>query len=190
MDEVRRLAKQGVSKGQRAKSKVSVDPALATVVLAQRPDPRDPALLSQRGVLRLMLQVPTYFTQDWCALVPEDFTHPAYRAVFSAVLATPFQSDGWGELVRDCAPEGTVRQLVLELLVEQPPREPNQDYVDAHVARVRLPRVEQAIAEARSVANRANSLGNQDIYDPSFQQWLDLMEEQGRLRAAITAGAG
>jgi DNA primase len=192
MDEVRRLAKQGASQGQRSAKKTPAVPAdiPTPVASVQRPNPRDPVLSSQRGVLRLILQVPTYFTQDWCALVPEDFTHPAYRAIFSAVLATAFRPDGWGELVRDAAPEGVVRQLVLELLVEQPPREPNQAYVDAYVARVRLPRIEQAIAEARSAANRANSLGNQDIYNPSFQQWLDLMAEQGRLREAITAGAG
>ncbi|MDR2619968.1 MAG: DNA primase [Propionibacteriaceae bacterium] len=195
MDEVRRLAKTGTARGrqrpQSERENVGVNASASATQAAptlKMPNPRDPALLSERGVLRLMLQVPTYFTTDWCALQSVDFTHQAYRAVFDVLQAVPFQPEGWGEAVRAAAPEGVIRQLVVELSVEAPPREPTPAYVAAHVARVRLPRVQAALAEARGAVSRANSLGNQDLYDPQFQDLYDLLAERERLLAEATAG--
>ncbi|MDR1354867.1 MAG: DNA primase [Propionibacteriaceae bacterium] len=188
VEDVRRMARSGTKKRRPANNEVQETVVIQpTIVL---PNPRDPNVLSERGLLRLVLQVPTFFTQDWCALQPDNFTHPAYKELFSVVQRTPFQAANWADLVRAAVPpKSPLERLVLELLVESPEREPTPAYVAAYVARVRLPGVIQAITAARVRATAANSLGNQDIYDPSFQTLYDLLAEREQLQTAITAGA-
>ncbi len=56
------------------------------------PDADDRNTAVERGTLKLMLQHPTLFDSAWNEVLPDDFTHPAYRALFEVILANAFPS--------------------------------------------------------------------------------------------------
>jgi DNA primase len=131
------------------------------------PDPNHPGLAAERGVLKLMLQVPTYFTTDWNAVEPEDFRHPAYRAVFETIMGTPFSGTDWTNQVQQNTTDPTAHQLEIELLVEPLLRDPDERYASAYSARVRLPRIMTALKDAKSRLQRTNP-----VEDPTASQQL------------------
>ncbi|MDR1768209.1 MAG: DNA primase, partial [Propionibacteriaceae bacterium] len=49
------------------------------------PNPRDPRLEPERGALRLALQAPQTFTDDWNEVAPSDFSNAAYAALWELV---------------------------------------------------------------------------------------------------------
>ncbi len=92
---------------------------------AQRPDPRDPVAMVERGALQCMLQVPAQVPFDEARMLGEGaFEVPSYRSVHHAILAAggiaaarDVSGQEWLERVLDQAPE-VVRPLVTEIAVE------------------------------------------------------------------------
>jgi len=132
-----------------------------------------------------MLAYPTYFTVDWCGLAPEDFRHPAYRAVFEAVLGLPFDADGWAQRVSDATADENVKRLETELLVTPVKREPDEAYVAAYAAAVRLGRLSARLETARARLQRMNPVTQAAEQVPLFKQVI----EMEALKAALARQA-
>lgn len=146
------------------------------------PDPADRNLDVERGTLKVMLQHPTLFDTEWDGVTPEDFTHPAYRAVFDAISATPFTPQGWAGAVQEATADPGARQLEIALLVEQILRKPTEQYASAYAARLRLLSTTRRISDLKSRLQRTNPLADEAHYNTMFEQLIDLETRRKRLR--------
>ncbi|WP_203567108.1 DNA primase [Aestuariimicrobium ganziense] len=184
--EVQRVGRRRISEPVQARAVAPPpddDDAPALVSGIALPDPNDRGLLVERSTLKLMLQHPTLFTADWNQVRPDDFSHPAYRAVFEAILAHPFDgSQRWAEGVRQLTTDDQVRGLETELLVESLLREPDEHYADAHAARLRLLRVTHDIAQLKSRLQRTNPVEHTSEYNQMFSTLLTLETQRKALQ--------
>lgn len=188
--EVARVSRRRVGGPQRGRSAApapapSEEPSPAATAW---PDPSDRSLGVERGTLKLMLQYPTLFDQAWDGVRAEDFTHPAYRAVFDAIGAVPWQPDRWTEAVRDATPDEQVRQLEVALLVERVIGEPNEEYATAYASRLQLATVARDIASLKGRLQRMNPVERRAEYDEMFSDLLELeMRRKDLLQASVGA---
>lgn len=140
------------------------------------PDPREPRLAVERGYVKLVVQRPDLLGADWDGVSEGDFTHPAYRAVWSAArtaAAQPFSGD-WSRQVADASDSATLRQLVVALAVEQFLQDPDRAYVEAYAAKLRLLSATRAIGDLKSRLQRTNPLEEQPAYNRMFVELLEL----------------
>ena len=150
------------------------------------PDPADVSLSVERGFLKLALQHPGLFDEKWDQVEVEDLRHPAYQAVFEAVLAVPRGQDRWAEKVGEATPDPQVKQLEVALLVEPVLREePDRDYAEAYAARVRLLSITDDIANLKSRLQRTNPNQDRKLYNAMFS---DLMTLEALRKSLIVAG--
>ena len=153
------------------------------------PPPREPSLAGERGVCQLMLQYPQLFTTDWCGLDPVDFRHPAYRAICTVILATPYQAEGWLSAVQAATRSPSVLRLETELAVAPLLRPPDAAYAAAYAARVRLGRLTAQLDTLRSRLQRMNPITDAETQVPLFQQVVQLEALKAQLtRAALGLG--
>ncbi len=152
------------------------------------PDPVDRRIVVERDTLKLMLQCPTLFDTAWNGVSLEDFTHPAYRAVFAAILETPFQSHGWTEQLQQNTTDDLVRQLQVALLVESLHHEPDEAYASAYTAKLRLLTTLRELADLKSRLQRINPVEQASAHKQAFTQLIAL-ETQRRDLEQISAGA-
>jgi len=138
------------------------------------PPADEPELAAERGVCQLMLQAPVLFTTDWCGLAPADFRHPAYRAICEVVMATPFEADGWVGRLQSATTSPVVLRLQTELAVAPLLRPPDDAYVKAYAARVRLGRLRSQLDTLRSRLQRLNPITQADVQVPLFQQVVEM----------------
>jgi len=138
------------------------------------PPPNEPSLAAERGVCQLMLQAPAFFTTDWCGLDPQDFRHPAYRAICEVVMATPFESEGWVGRLQAATASPTVLRCETELAVAPLMRAPDEAYVRAYAARVRLGRLMAQLETLRSRLQRMNPITDAEAHVPLFQQVVQM----------------
>lgn len=169
-------------------------PALTVVPQAQSqqpaglpwPDPADISLSAERGFLKLALQYPELFDADWDQVEVEDLRHPAYRAVFEAILAVPRGQQKWAEKVSEATSDPQVKQLEVALLVESVLREePDQSYAAAYAARVRLLAINDDIANLKSRLQRTNPNQDRKLYNAMF---ADLVSLETLRKSLIIAG--
>ena len=150
------------------------------------PDPADVSLSAERGFLKLALQHPDLFNEEWGQVEVEDLRHPAYQAVFEAVLAVPRGQDRWTEKVSEATPDPHVKQLEVALLVEPVLREePDRDYAEAYAARVRLLSITDDIANLKSRLQRTNPNQDRKLYNAMFS---DLVTLEALRKSLIVAG--
>ncbi|MGK2308750.1 DNA primase [Cutibacterium sp. V947] len=150
------------------------------------PDPADVSLSAERGFLKLALQHPDLFDEEWDQVEVEDLRHPAYQAVLEAVMAVPRGQDRWAEKVTEATPDPQVRQLEVALLVEPVLRdEPGRDYAEAYAARVRLLSITDDIANLKSRLQRTNPNQDRKLYNDMFS---DLVTLEAIRKSLIVAG--
>ena len=153
------------------------------------PDPRDRRLEAERGTLRLIVRAPETFTGDWNGLVPDDFQHPAYRALFEAVLATADGSGIWTQRIIQVRPDPVLEQLVVSLAVEPVLRAPTEAYAREYAAQLRVQSVSRRIASVKSKLQRTNPLDDQPAYNRMFANLVNLEKERKELLALATGPA-
>ena len=119
--EVRRAAPAGAPAGDRRRP--SARPA------ADLPDPRDPRLFLERETLKIVAPAPRRRRpHDGQDVGPEDFTHGAYRALWTSIQAAggPTAADGhWAARLRDAQTDERLQALLSALAVEPLRREPD-----------------------------------------------------------------
>lgn len=190
-DEVRREVKVTVSRRPRATpSRPEQEDALIPEPPPGLPvpDPRDRRLDAERGTLRLIVRAPEVFGDGWNGLVVEDFTHPAYRALFEAILAAGDGPQQWTQRIVTARPDPVLEQLIVSLAVEPVLREPTEAYAREYAARLRLQLLSSRIAELKSRLQRTNPLDDQVAYNKMFATLIGMEKERKELMAEATAG--
>ena len=187
IDEARREVRKaaGRPRGQRPVTvRRTAEPEAAPAPKALPvPDPRDPRITLERETIKLVLHHPEVVARIADPLRPEEFQHPAYRALWSLISAAGGASaahPGWVAQLRDAATDPTVATLVVALGVEpiRSTREPDEAYVRSFVSRL------QEMAVARRIADLTSKLQRSDPASADFQQvQAALMEAERRRRS-------
>jgi DNA primase len=153
------------------------------------PDPRDRRLEAERGTLRLIVRAPETFDAAWNGLTSDDFTHPAFRALFECVLAAGEGPGGWTQRILAARPDPVLEQLVVSLAVEPVLREPTEAYAREYAAQLRVLTRSRQIAELKSKLQRTNPLDDQPAYNRMFAALVNLEKERKELLAQATGPA-
>lgn len=187
-DEVRREVKAARSQpSHRGVAAVAADDANVESGQALRlPAPNERRLEAERGTLRLILRAPELFGDDWNGLGLEDFTDPAYRALFAAVLAAEDGSATWTQRVLQANPEQALEQLVITLAVEPVLREATAAYAAEYSALLRVQSLARKIAELKSKLQRSDPTADQVAYNKMFAQLVSLESARRELMALAT----
>lgn len=154
------------------------------------PDARDRSLAVERGFVKLVVQRPDLLGADWDGISADDFTHPAYRAIWEAALqaaGTPAAGE-WSQRLREASPSQTVQQLVIALAVEQTLNEPDRAYVEMYAATLKLRSVDRAISTLKSRIQRTNPVDQDAAYRTMFGELIG-MEAQRKELLLRTIGA-
>jgi DNA primase len=156
---------------------------------AARPDPRDPGLVVEREVAKLVVQRPALAGPVFDALGEECFTSPAYAAVRSAVAKAGGASRAtggaeWVSKVRESAELDAVRDLVTELAVEpmQSREDDDSRYAKALLVRLEEMALTRRIQELKSKLQRLNPVEQAEDYNRKFGELIVLERQKKGLR--------
>jgi len=155
----------------------------------QLPDLRDPRFSIERETLKLVLQHPAAVGHAARGVGDNDFTHPTYRAVWGLVAAAGgppagAQQPGWAAGLRDGATDPAVSSAVSALGVEplKTAKEPDPDYVAAHVYRLQELTAMRRIADLKSKLQRTNPVEHATDYNRMFGELVALEQHRRNLR--------
>jgi len=191
MDEQAVLARVRGDAGQPATAPPTA--ARRRPVADARPDPRDPRLIVEREVAKLVVQRPALAGPVFDGLGEECFLSPAYSAVRAAVAkaggaARATAGPQWVAAVQEAAETDAVRELVTELAVEpmgergsaaplQTSSEGDPRYAEALLRRLQEIALTKAIQELKSWLQRVNPVESATEYNRLFGE-LIVMERQ------------
>ncbi|HVV74755.1 MAG TPA: DNA primase [Mycobacteriales bacterium] len=157
---------------------------------APLPDPRDPRLVVEREVAKLVVQRPALAGPLFDGLGAECFTSPAYAAVQAAVAKAggAARSGGgaeWVAKLAEVSETDSIRELVTELAVEplQTSDEADPRYAEALLVRVEEMALTRRIQELKSRLQRLNPVENADEYNRMFGELIELERQKKGLRA-------
>lgn len=157
--------------------------APAQAAMVPLPDPHDRRLATERGVLKVLVQQPGLFPEDWGGIEPGDFEHPAYRLVFQTLQGTSRGQAGFSQRVVDALDDPVAAQLAVALSVEPLLADPTPTYAREYAARLRLARVLRDIANLKSRLQRTNPVEEQASYNRMFARLLELETHRRSLQA-------
>jgi DNA primase len=154
------------------------------------PDPRDPRLVVEREVAKLVVQRPALAGPLFDGLGEECFTAPAYAAVRAAVAKAggAARSGGgpeWVARLAEAAETDTIRDLMTELAVEplQAVDESDARYAEALLVRLEEMALTRRIQELKSRLQRLNPVENAEEYNRMFGELIELERGKKGLRA-------
>ncbi len=156
------------------------------------PDPRETRLAIERETLKLVVQHPELVGRSTEEVGEDDFTHPAYRAVWRGIVAAGGASgeDGraWAARLREGQADERLRNLVGALAVDPvtSAREPTPVYVRQHVHRLRELTALRRISELKSRLQRTNPVEEATEYNRMFGQLVALEQHRRQLRELAT----
>jgi DNA primase len=185
LDRVRRGAGRGSEQRREREPAPQAQPQSA----APRPDPRDPRLVVEREVAKLVVQRPALAGPRFDALGEECFTSPAYAAVRAAVakaggVARATGGPEWVAKVQETAETDAVRDLVTELAVEpmQSIEDDDPRYAEALVVRLEEMALTRRIQELKSRLQRLNPVEHAEDYNRMFGELIVLERQKKGLR--------
>jgi DNA primase len=152
------------------------------------PDPNNRHLAAERATVRLLLTSPRLFTGVWNGLKPEDFAHPAYRALVILIfgVADVERADSqWIHAVLRNNTDPVLERLVSDLSSEPDLREPDAEYVDAYATQVRLLRLSAQIEALKPKLQRTNPIENAD-YPELYRALIDLEAKRKALLSRVS----
>ena len=154
---------------------------------AELPDPRDPRLMLERETLKLVIQHPGVVGRTAREVDGEDFTHGAYRALWSGIQAAggPATADvHWASKLRDSQEDRRLQSLISALAVEplHSAKEPDEAYVSQHVLRLRELTAMRRIADLKSRLQRTNPVDQATDYNRMFGELVALEQHRRSLR--------
>jgi DNA primase len=195
VDEVRKIVSK--ASGRRPSDPAPLRPATppeedapqGALITYELPDPNDRALTVERDTLKLMLQYPDAFVDGWHGASPDDYSHPAYRALF-AVIA-PQSPEGvlnseWSRRVIEGLDDDALRQLAVQLAVEPHPMAVTRAYAVSYVAKLRLLKVMYTISTLKSKLQRTNPVTDEAVYNQMFTTMIALETTRKELLVAST----
>jgi DNA primase len=154
---------------------------------AELPDPRDPRLMLERETLKLVVQYPAAVGRTARDVGAEDFTHGAYRALWTGIQAAggPTAADPhWASTLRDAQTDERLQSLISALTVEPllSAKEPDDAYVGQHVHRLRELTAMRRIADLKSRLQRTNPVDQATEYNRMFGELVALEQHRRSLR--------
>jgi DNA primase len=169
-------SRQQKSQSERREAEAETPPERPTL-----PDPHD--LTTERETSKLLVQAPQLFPAAWDGLTVDDFTHPAYAAVFTSVgKASAEEGEGsWVHRVSSAAENDRVRSLVAALAVEPLALTGSVDarYVVANSAKLQLLTALRAVRKLKSKLQRTNPVEHPTRYNQMFSE-LVVLEARAR----------
>jgi DNA primase len=165
------------------------DATQGALVTYELPDPNDRALAVERDTLKLMLQNPEAFDDDWHGATPDDYSNPAYRALFAVIAPQSPQavpSAEWSHRVIDGIDDESLRQLAVQLAVEPHPIAVTRPYAISYVAKLRLLKVMYTLAPLRSKIQRTNPVADEAAYNKMFATLIELEMRAKELKVLST----
>ena len=154
-----------------------------------RPDPRDPRLVVEREVAKLVVQRPALAGPVFDALGEECYTAPAYAAVRAAVAksggaARAVGGAEWVAKLQESAETDAVRDLVTELAVEpmQSVEDDDPRYAKALLVRLEEMALTRRIQELKSRLQRLNPVEQAEDYNRRFGELIVLERQKKGLR--------
>ena len=187
--EVRRAAARGPEQPRGAEGPRGASPASrvqpATRPPAELPDPRDPRLFLERETLKLVVQHPEVVGRITKDVDAGDFTHGAYRALWTAIDAAggPAAADAhWAAALRDAQSDERLQSLISALTVEPLRRKPDAAYVQLHADRLRELTAKRRIADLKSRLQRTNPVQQAADYNRMFGELVALEAHARALR--------
>jgi DNA primase len=160
-----------------------------------RPDPRDPGLIVEREVAKLVVQRPALAGPVFDAMGDECFTSPAYAAVRAAVAkaggaARAAGGPEWVAAVRESGETDAVRDLVTELAVEPMQSREDDDprYAEALLVRLDEMALTRRIQELKSRLQRVNPVDAAEEYNRMFGELIVLERQKKGLREHTVGG--
>jgi DNA primase len=175
--EVRRAAQRGQVPGPQASQ--------GTARAAELPDPRDPRLFLERETLKLVIQHPDVVGRITKDVDGDDFTHGAYRALWTGIEAVGGPTAAgvhWASTLRDAHTDERLQSLISELTVEPIRRQPDSDYVQLHADRLRELTAKRRIADLKSRIQRTNPVEQAVEYNRMFGELVALEAHARALR--------
>jgi len=181
--EVRRAASRGAQ---------SSAPAPAVPMAAGLPDARDPRFALERETLKLVVQHPDVIGSAMADVGEDDFTHPAYRAVWSVVTAAggPATADAqWATRLQAATSDERLVGLLSALAVESMPtaKDPTTAYAGQYVHRLRELTALRRIADLKSRLQRTNPVDEATEYNKMFGELVALEQHRRDLRERALA---
>ncbi|MER6440460.1 MULTISPECIES: DNA primase [unclassified Streptomyces] len=128
---------------------------------------RNPVFATERELLKLALQRPELVSPAFDAYGIDEFTAPPYAAVRQAIMEAGGAEYGTQDpqeylvLVREAAPDNTVRAMVTELAVEAIMRKTvDETYAGDQLVMVRRRAVERRVVDVQGALARASAHGD------------------------------
>lgn len=160
----------------------------AVVISVEMPRADDRQFEVERGLLKLMLQQPLLFDDQWNGVATEHFAQPAYRMIAAAIIREPYTGQRWTDELLDRVGDDQVSALVVELLVEPIPVTPDEAYATSWTAKLTLIAVTRQINDLKSRLQRTNPVEHETEHKRMFSELLALETRRKRLQA-LSAGA-
>ncbi|WP_441924739.1 DNA primase [Marmoricola sp. RAF53] len=190
-NDVSREVRRAANREQAATSGATAAAPQAQAPTQGLPDPRDPRLALERETLKLLVQHPAVIAPSLGEVTGDDFTHPAYRAVWDLVTAVGgvgSADPGWAARLQAGTPDERLRSLLSALSVEAIPtvREPTPEYAAMHVHRLRELTALRRIADVKSKLQRTNPIDEAAEYNRMFGELVALEQHRRTLRELAT----
>ena len=156
------------------------------------PDARDPRFVLERETLKLVVQHPAVIAPLLGEVDEADFTHPAYRAVWSLVSAAGGVGSAdpqWAARLQTATTDERLRSLLTVLTVEavHSSKDPTPAYAAQHVHRLRELTALRRIADLKSRLQRTNPVDQAAEYNRMFGELVALEQHRRNLRELALA---
>jgi DNA primase len=199
IEEARAEVRRAASRASSATPDAPPAPAAPAAPTAMPvPDPRDPRLSLERETLKLVLQQPVVCGPLCGDLGENDFTHPAYRALWSVIAglggpAAAPSGEVWVDKVRTALGETAdpvVRQVLNALVVEPLPAARSDDVALAsgYVFRLQEVTAMRRINDLKSRLQRTNPVEQATEYNRMFGELVALESHRRTLRERAIGG--
>lgn len=152
------------------------------------PDPRDPKYVLERETLKIVVQHPALIAPLLGEVTPEDFSHPAYRAVWAVVTlagGAGTADQQWTSRLQANTADERVQSLLSALSVESAlttSKDPDAAYAAQNVHRLREISVRRRIEDLKSKLQRTNPIDEQLEYNRMFGELVALEQHRRTLR--------
>jgi DNA primase len=191
-NDVQREVRRAAGRAAGAATAAQPDAPVQARPAAELPDARDPRFTLERETLKLVIQHPAVIAALLGEVDESDFTHPAYRAVWSVVSAAggvDSADSQWAARLQAATSDERLQGLVTALAVEgvRTSKEPTPAYAAQHVHRLRELTALRRIADLKSRLQRTNPVDEATEYNRMFGELVALEQHRRNLRELALA---
>jgi DNA primase len=185
-NDVQREVRRAASRASATSVAPAVTPSLGL------PDARDPRFALERETLKLVIQRPDVIASSLSEVDEADFTHPAYRAVWSVVAAVGGVASAdahWAARLQAATTDERLQGLLTALTVEtvHTSKDLTSGYAAQHVHRLRELTALRRIADLKSRLQRTNPVEEAVEYNKMFGELVALEQHRRDLRERALA---